>query len=291
MAVRIGSPESTVQAGMPVPGKPGSFYEAGQFAPSIDQLLTSTLAEANDAGLVSTDLPIFDPDGGVSLERINAWNPYDDLEGIHAPPSIPKFSMATLITVDKAYPGLYKTLRITNIIDGSALENQEGANARSIAGEQLITAVTSAQGRMFRSKFIVYDRYYQYISTPIVPEIPGRSKGVSVSFYATLKALGHVMFARLAFDGELELIGKFLNAAEWAKTPNGGKKGHFMSLKNMAGYYLGNEDNTSEVSNYSPADDFADTFAQYLSHRLYLQVKSPNKLKVMDEICKKYRIG
>ena len=291
MAVRIGSPDSPVAAGMPVPGKPGSFYEAGQFAPSIEQLMTNTFSEAQSSGLITTELPIFGDNGDVDINKVNDWNPYDSLNGIHASTTIPKFSMATLITAQKAYPGLFEALKISNIINGDEVESREGENARALVGEQLITANTSSQGRVFRSRLIVYSRYYQYISTPIVAEVPGRTKGISVSMFATLKACGHVLFMKLAFDGELEFIGRYFKASGWSKTPQGGERGHYLTLKNLASFYRKLEQSSSEIAKYAPAEDFADTFAHYLSHRLYLQSKFPEKFEIMDEICKKYRIG
>jgi len=291
MAVRIGSPDSPVAAGMPVPGKPGSFYESGQFAPSIEQLMTTTFSEAKNAGLISTTLPIFGDNGDVDVDKINAWNPYDDLEGVHASTTIPKFSMATLLTAQKAFPGLFKVLHITNIMNGDEIEAREGVNFRAMLGDQLITANTSSQGRVFRSTLYVYSKYYQYISTPIVPEVPGRTKGISVSMFATLKACGHILFLKLAFDGELEFIGRYFKASGWSKTPGEGERGHYLTLKNMASFYRKPLPASSEISKYSPMEDFADTFAHYLSHRVYLQSKFPEKFEVMDEICKKYRIG
>ncbi len=285
-AVRIGTPESPVLPGTPVPGKPGKYYEAGQFAPSIDELATSTFAEANKASLLSTDLPIFDENGEVSEEKVAAWNPKDSLPGVIISSQIDKFSMAVLVSVHNLYPNLFQSAGVSSIQSGDSLEAQEGS--KSVVGQSLITVKTQARNRTFSSTLYIHSRFYQFITTPIVAEIPGRTKGVSVSMFSVLKAIGHILFNKMAHEGELKMIGSFMEASGWSKNSESGNRGSYMGKKNMASFFRDNHPATSEVSRYSPIDDFADTFAHYLTHRSYLSVVAPEKLEVMDSIVEHY---
>lgn len=289
-AIRIGSPESPVLSGMPVPGKPGKYYEKGQFAPSMDELVASTLSEADKAGLISTDLPIFDENGEVSADMVETWNPKETLGSINVSDQISKFSMAVVVSVNNMFPDILNTVGITSILSGNELEQQEGSKA--LIGESLLTVKSVPRQRSFASNLYIYDRFYQFISTPVVAEIPGRTKGISVSMYALLKGIGHVLFNKLSYDGQLEMIGKFLSVSGWVKIPGGeAQRGSFMGRKNMSSFYRKESAPTmSEIARYSPIDDFADTFAHYLVHRSYLGVISPEKLEVMDTIAEYYRM-
>lgn len=283
-AIRIGNPDSPILPGTPVPGKPGKYYEAGQFAPSVDELATSTFVEANKAGLLANDLPIFDDKGAVSEELVHSWNPKESLPGTIISGQVDKFSLASIVSTHRLYPSLLEGVGISSIQNGDSLEAQ---GTKAIAGQALITAVTQARNRNFTATLYIYSRFYQFISTPIVAEIPGRTKGVSVSMFATLKAIGHVLFNKMAHEGQMKLIGNYLEAAGWSKTPDGGTRGSFMGKKNMSSFYHEGKV-TSEVARYSPVDDFADTFAHFLTHRSYLAAVAPEKLAVLDEIIDHY---
>ena len=284
-AIRVGQPGASVAAGAPVPGKPGKFYEAGQFSPNLEELVSSTMSEANDAGLLSGNLPIFGDDGKVDDNMTNAWNPYDDFygRGIIVSGHIPKYSLAVFSSLQDKFPGMLGALDVTGI------ENSEDSNSRAIVGTQLITAVTNTQGRKFKATLVTYPAFHQYISTPVVRSVPGRSAGISVSTYATFKALGHILFAKLAYDGELEIIGKFLTVAGWSKSPKSENiKGNFLGKQNLSSYTRENRETGSEIEKYSFQDDFADTFAQYLTHRNYMQTIAPDKIEIMELISNRY---
>lgn len=286
-AIRIGSPDSPVLPGTPVPGSPGKYYEAGQFAPSLDELATSTFAEADKAGLISSDLPIFDEHGEVDASMIDSWDPKESLPGVNISSQVNKFSMAVVLSVDSMYPRLLDGVGVGSILSGDDLENQTGS--KSVAGDSLLTVSTQAKNRIFSSTLYIYSRFYQFISTPIVAAIPGRTKGISVSMFALLKGLGHILFNKMAHEGELELIGRFMTAGGWSKDPSKGNRGMYMGTKNMSSFFRNPEvTSTSEVSRYSPIEDFADTFAHYLTHRSYLSILSPEKLAVLDDIAEHY---
>jgi hypothetical protein len=62
-----------------------------------------------------------------------------------------------------------------------------------------------------------------------------------------------------------------------------------MGRKNMSTFFREYDAPvTSEIARYSPIDDFADTFAHYLTHRTYLSAIAPEKLKALDQICEDY---
>lgn len=282
--VRVGSPDSPVKQGDVVPGEPGKYYENGQFSPSVDSIITSTFSEAKESGLLSDNLPIM-KDGKVDPAMVEAWNPYRDIPGVSISSAIPKFSMATLMSVHNMFPRMIEGVGITSILDGAELEKQEGGKA--IYGASLVTV----KGNRSRNTFYIHPPYQQYMTIPVVPEIPGRRKGLSVSAFATLKACGHALFNKMTSEGEFELIGRFISAAGWKKDYASGEKGSFLGRKNMGNYYrMDDASVTSEVAKYSPVDDFADTFAQYITHRNYLKTVAPSKADVMEDVFDRYRI-
>lgn len=284
-AIRVGQAGASVAAGSPVPGKPGKYYEAGQFSPNLEQLMSNTISEAGDAGLISTNLPIYNESGEVDKDALDAWNPYDEFynAGIIVSGKIAKNDVAVFSSIVDRFP---KLLSFAGI---SAIETSEDLNSRAIIGTQLITAITNTQGRKFKATLVTYPSFQQYVTIPVVRAVKKRGSGVSVSTYATFKAIGHVIFAKLAYEGQLELLGRFITASGWSKTPKAGyEKGHFLGKKNLGSYVRESKLALAEITKYSPQDDFAETFAQYLTHRNYLAMLAPEKLQVIEDIDKRY---
>lgn len=284
--IRVGQEGSLVKPGDAVPGQMGKVYEAGQFSPSIDELASMTLSEAKHAGLISRELPIFDPETGeIDKDALEAWNPYGHLRryGAYSSVSVPKHSMAVVVSIADTFPKLLEGLNVSNILNGQGTD---------VDGDALVTSTVTAKNNNFRSNLVIYPEFYKYVSIPIVPEIPGVRSGLSVATYATVHALGHVLYSKLVFEHELSLLGTFMSAAGWSRKETPGYQ---------PGSYLGKTNNapwkrdtskvvTSEISRFSPSEDFADTFAQYMFHREYLRIVSPEKLHAMEDIVEQYRL-
>lgn len=283
--LRVGDEGASVQPGDQIPGKQ-SFYEVGQFSPDIDELASMTLSEAKKAGLISRELPIFDPETGeIDEDALEAWNPYGHLRryGAYSSVSVPKHSMAVVVSVADTFPKLLEGLQVRNILNGEGTDVQADA---------LITSTVSSKGDNFRANLIIYPEFYKYVSLPIVAEIPGIRAGLSVATYATAHALGHVLYNKLVFDHELSLMGAFMEAAGWSRREQPGfKSGSYLGKVNESAWKKDpTKVVTSEISRFAPSEDFADTFAQYLFHREYLRIAAPEKMHVMEEIVEKYRL-
>lgn len=281
-AIRVGQPGSPVDRGMPVPGNPGKYYENGQFAPDMDSLLTSVISEADSAGLVSKELPFLANDE-IDDEKLKEWNPYEDYgrKGISVSGSVSKFSMAVIESINSTFPSLLTSFNINSI-----MTTDDMSNSRAIAGRQLITSIVKTQGR-FKATLVVYPEFEQFITVPIVRAIKGRTSGVSVATYAVYKALGHILFSKMSYEGEMKLLGEFLEACGWTKkTSNFTEKGRYISIKSRSSYERTKDKDLalSEVERYSAQDEFADTFAQYMTHRRYMSQKFPEKYEIMSKI-------
>lgn len=286
-AIRIGQPGSPVDQGAPVPGSPGQYYENGQFAPDMDGLLSSVLGESASAGLISTELP-FILDGKIDENLLKTWNPYEDYskKGVMVSGQVSKFSLAVISSTDAMFPGMMKGLGLTSIATA-----EDTTNSRAIAGIQLVTAMTSGQHGRFKATLVVYPAFEQFVTVPLVRSIKGRTSGVSVATYALLKAYGHILFAKMAYEGEMKLIGEFLEVTGWSKTPDNNKiKGHYLTAKSRSSFMKQRNRNTSlaEIENFTPQDDFADTFAQFITHRRYMSIETPDKYEVMTRIMDRY---
>ena len=140
-------------------------------------------------------------------------------------------------------------------------------------------------GRKFKGTLHIYPRFYQYVSLPMLPKIPGRDEGISVAAYAVYHALGHLLFARMSYEGRLDIIGSFLAVAGWTKHPDANaERGHFFDYDNRGAWrYRKGAAFQTEASKYSPADDFAESFALYMSHPGYLSLVFPDKHRIVDK--------
>jgi hypothetical protein len=282
LRIRVGEPESAIQSGDPTPG--GGVYRGGQFAPTMDELSELSLEQAHEAGLVSNLLPIFDDYGRIDKKKIEEWNPNNYLDGAHINSDVPKFSAAVIIDVLSRMPKLLKALKLSYIENGDRFEQ----DSLSIYGETIIMAKYTAN-RGFTGRLVVFPSFYKYVSVPLVGRIPGKDNGLSVAAYAVHHAVGHLMFAKLMFDGKLDYLGSLYSESGWSKHAAG-----------TPGMYINATDDTAvwkrevlhreptEASKYSPMDGFAESFAQYFTNQTYLEVAFPERAKLMSEILNHY---
>lgn len=273
--VRVGDEDSPVMAGEPSPT--GGIYRSGQYAPTIDELSSQTLVRAKEAGLLQS-LPIFDEDGSVNQKKLELWEP--SIRGVHIDSGVPKFASAVLQDVFTGREGLAKELNLARISSGT----REEQNARTIFGEVIVKSVYNAKDG-FTGKLVIYPSFYKYVTIPLVGKFPGRDSGLSVAAYAVFHALGHLKFAQLMSTGNLQKIAEVLGESGWTKNPDKGVRGEYFEYKNPSGWSRrSNSELPSEVSGYSPSDDFAEMFALYLTNKGYFKEAYPERYELMEKM-------
>lgn len=281
--VRVGDPGSPIEPGDISPG--GGVYRAGQFAPTIDELSTLSLLQADEAGLLNKNLPIFE-DGIVDESKLEAWDPNGEIRGLHFGSSVPKYSAAVIIDALQSMGNLLSAMGLKYITAGTREEQEE----ITLAGEVIIASEFSAKNRKFEGRLKVFPSFYKYVSVPLVGMIQDRTSGLSIAHYAVLHSLGHLLFSRLAFDGRLEAMGRYLNSSGWTKyAGDDTHNGSFLSMENKSSWKRSfSYTPQTEASRYSPADDFSEAFALYFTNNEYLELKSTEKYGAIKAALEEY---
>lgn len=281
LRTRIGEPGSAIMPGDPTPG--GGVYRGGQFAPTMDELSSLSLAQANDAGLLSRMLPIYDESGRVSEKALEEWKPA--FGNVHIHSDVPKYSAAVIVDALQGKESMLDSFGM-NLIAAGTREEQD---ALSIYGETVIKSEYVAKNG-FSGRLVVYPSFYKYVASPLVGRIPGRDEGLSVASYAVFHSLGHLLFARLMFDGKLKQISELLDLAGWSKQASDETTSpSYIEYINELVWKRGVSSRyKTEASKFSPMDDFAETFALYFTNQKYLQVAFPSRLELIEDILKEY---
>lgn len=274
--VRVGDVMSPVIPGDPAPG--GGTYRAGQYAPHVDDLAIQTFSSAQDAGILPAGLPIFDDDGNIDKDKLNSWDPNSEGIPIQFSEDIPVYSSAILASSLK-------------MIDDSLLENlsmgvMQAARTPGDFGNFIVSAKVDSENRQFNSFLMVYPDFYKYVDKPMVPKTPKRESGLSVSSFMVFHAVGHVVLSKLTFDGKISDIADFMDSSGWTKSPNDDdEKGVFMGRKSMSAWYRDPSHRfLTELSRYSPLDDFSQAFALYHTSNEYLHKVDEKKYDIISKI-------
>lgn len=281
--LRVGDPDAPIYPGDYSPS--GGVYRQGQFAPSLDELSTLSLTQAADAGLINKNLPIFEGDK-VDEEKLSKWNPNGEIYGLHFEYEIPKYSSAVIIDALQGLDNLVDTIGLKYVVAGDRYTQ----DSLAIAGEIIIAADYSAKGRAFKGTLRVFPSFYKYVAIPLIGSIPGRTSGLSIASYAVFHSIGHLFFARLAYDGRIDLVGDMIEVSGWTKySDDEYVPGSYMKNQNR-GVWRRRYDGRfpTELSRYSPAEDFAETFALYMSNREYLESAYPPRFEYMENTLKEY---
>lgn len=284
--IRIGDPLSPVEAGDYSPL--GKVYRKGQYAPTIDELASESLKQATDNSLINWELPLLNEDGRIDEKKLNTWNPNGDLSsyGATVSPEVPKHSSAIILSSFMDMGDWLSNLGIRHIFGGPETTNQP----KGAFGDIIIQAETNGSNRKFSSSLRVFPHFYKYVGIPIRPAGVNKKTGVSVASYATYHAVGHIVFSKLTYDARLDSIGEFIHAANWQKNADVNvNSGSYMGYKNPSPWrrYEGGSFET-ELSKYSPLDDFAESFAMFYTNPTYLGKVSPGRYKVMQDILKEH---
>lgn len=281
--IRVGDPESPILPGDYSPS--GGVYKQGQFAPSIDELSTLTLTQAGQAGLINKTLPIFEGDK-VSPDKLKKWNPSLEFNNLTFAEKLPKYSSAVIVDALQGYEGLIDALNLRFVMSGDRWTQDN----LSVYGETIIAAEYNSDNSQFRGILRAFPSFYKYVSVPLIGYIPQRTTGLSIASYAVYHALGHLLFARLNHDGRLTELGRFYDISGWTKqdedltTP-----GAFMHIPNDDVWKRPRiSKHATELSRYSPADDFAESFALLMTHRYYLDAVSPERFDLLSDILESY---
>lgn len=281
--IRVGDPDSPVLPGdiNPTNSLP---YRAGQFAPSVDELTHDTLSSAKEAGVLPSDLPIYDESTGeVSAAKVEAWEPEKDLaiHGFQAT-NLPKYSSAILLSSLKNMGKLPENIGLKTI-RGAERTDAQGSGI----GTTIIAAVYDDSGPEFTGGLEVYPDFFKYIYVPLAPRVGREAAGVSVATYATFHAIGHLLFARLANDGKLSGVAAVLGDGVWSKTGIG-VPGSFMGTQTTNVWRRREGDFPTQLSKSTPSDHFAEIFAIRITNPDYLSTVYPEKHDAMSHAILQY---
>lgn len=287
--IRIGQANSLVKVGDPVPNKPGQYYELGQFSPSPQFLSAQKLQESKTAGLLPTTLPIYDDEGNISEQKIDEI----DIGKLLAPYGIYKYNkqipvfaavgfVASLQELDKPFFNYINIEYLEWVADINSQEDQINSAKTLITG----------YGRMSKNfVFTIFQPFFNYLSTPLIPSIKGLSTGLSVSSYSVLKTLGYMAYDKMKII-DLQYFIDFLRKSGWDKYNHIPKDEKLYYYK--AGEELGYNKDTSwyrdsriptasVASTMSPKETFAEAFAFSFFHRMYLESKTPKLAEFMNK--------
>lgn len=279
--VRVGDDLSPVVPGDAAPG--GGTYRSGQYAPTIDDLAIATFSAAKFAGIMPADLPIFDDNGDIDKDKLDAWSPGQEGLAVNFSPDVPNYSSAVVVSSLKQVN--------ENILNGLNLSVLMAPRTPGYFGNYIIAARTSSENRVFSSGIYVYPDFYRFIDKPIIPKTPKRSSGVSISSFMVLHATGHVFLSKLTFNGKIADVAAFLESSGWSKNKksDGLAKASFMQRDSTsAWFYSDNNRFLTELSRYSPLDDFAQAFAIYHTNAEYLQRVDPKKYEIMNKLVSEF---
>jgi len=308
--VRIGEPESLVKPGDPVPGKPGHYYESGQYAPSPERLSAIKLQESIRAGLLPTILQykelreILNDRGEVDVNRLKNLDfaKYFRAMGItDLDPNLPPFAAIGVLAAFLAMtPQMYPFANIRGIgwvanIEGLQMMSQEEqmdklSEATSVYKRNAITGYLKRQDKAYN--FMVLQPYFVYMSVPILPAIPNVSSGLSVATLSSAKTVG-AMVGKQVQRRNKELWTDFVRAAGWKRKADllASEAGEYFP----AGWEIGAPRKTSWVRNVkvptlsanfvlSPIESFSEAYAFYWFHRQYMKTVNPQVSEQMDKI-------
>lgn len=276
--IRVGDVLSPVVAGDPAPG--GGIYRAGQYSPHVDDLAISTFSSAKNAGILPAGLPIFDVDGNVDKEKLDAWNPRQENLSVTFAEDIPNYSSAVVVSSLKQVDDAFLSTLNMGVMQAPRTPGE--------FGNFIVSVKTSSENRRFSSMMFVYPDFYRFIDKPMIPKTPKRESGISVSSFMTFHAVGHIALAKTLFNGKISDVATFFDSSGWGKVKDSiHTKASFMDRNSTSAWY---KDSThkflSELSRYSPLDDFAQAFAFYYTHNEYLQKTAPEKYEIIDKIVK-----
>lgn len=284
--VRVGEPESPVLPGDINPHN-ALPYRNGQFAPSLEELSMDAMMAADDAGLLPSNLPIYDASGKVDAGLLKAWEPERHLSdaGFEVDPTLPKYASALILSAQQKLGGMLKGLGLASIRGAQRDESVGGI------GTIIIAAKHTSRNRKFVGSLEVYPDFFRFLTIPLAPRISNSATGISVATYAVFHSIGHLIFARLVSDGRLSQVGDVLGKDTWSKRMNtdGYVYGGFLGTQTTRSWRRAAfERFVSELSKNSPGDDFAESFALYVTNPDYLRVAFEGKYEAMKDIVGNY---
>lgn len=274
--IRVGDVFSPVSVGDPAPG--GGIYRSGQYAPKVEDLAMQTFAGAHDSGIVFSGIDVFDESGNIDLKKVEDWSPRSENIPVTFTENVPSYSSIVIASAIKSMPdGLAGALNMS--VDMAPRYNGE-------FGGFVVATKTAMVNRKFYSTLYVYPDFYKFIDKPLVPKNPKNKNGVSIATFMTYHAFGHALFSKLASEGNLSKISVFMDSSGWTKKPDSNHlKSSYMGRKSTSAWYRESSHVfVSELSRYSPMDDFAQAFAYYLLNPYYLQKIEPEKYDILNKI-------
>lgn len=284
--LRVGDPGSPIRVGDLNPNT-SMPYRAGQFSPSLDELTQDILMAADKANVLPSDLPVYDDAGNLDLDKLEAWEPAKSLITMDLEPDsdVPKYVAALILAALNQFRHMPRRMGLKSIVAAPRTEMRAG-----LFGDVIVAARFTGKGSMFTSAIEVYPDFYKFVDVPLAPKIPGRASGISVASYAILHAFGHIVFANLAYTGKMDEIAPVLRKGVWSREKTiTNRRGEFFNTPvSDTWYYSTQKDFPTELSQASPSDDFAETFALYVANPAYLEAVYPDKYAAIEEIVEAY---
>jgi hypothetical protein len=286
---RVGYRDALVETGDPVPLKPGSFYEYGQYAPEEGTLSYLRLLESSEIGLFNDkDLDIYDSSGELSETKLRML----DIQGliknelnipvVHE--KLPRFAAINFYAVVKKFSAYLRLHNIDSLLWVNFSEMLSLPNRKAY-----ITGMSYEDGKF---NFIIYQPYYIYITVPFVNKVPVLQEGISLASFSTSKTFSKIIYFNL-LNKFPEKISEFLKDFGWRKEgslseeekvnyiPAGEKFG-----LNISNSWMHSKDMPiiSVTSTISPEEFFTDALTYYYFHRNYLQSVSNDLFSSLEEM-------
>ncbi|MEM3368521.1 MAG: hypothetical protein QXP88_00280 [Thermoproteota archaeon] len=286
---RVGYKDALVETGDPVPLKPGSFYEYGQYAPEEGTLSYLRLLESNEIGLFNDkNLDIYDSSGEISETKIRMLDIKslinNDLNIPVVHEKLPRFAAINFYAVVKKFSAYLRIHNIESVLWVNFSEMLFLPNRKSY-----ITGMSYDSGKF---NYIIYQPYYIYITVPFVNKVPLLQEGISLASFSTAKTFSKIIYFNL-LNKFPEKIAELLKEFGWKKenTLTEEEKEDYIHAGEKFGLNINNSWMHSKdmpiisvTSTISPEEFFTDALTYYYFHRNYLQSVSNELFKSLENL-------
>lgn len=308
---RVGDPNALIKPGDPVPGKPGSYYEVGQFSPSIETLSVMKLLEAQTAGVLPSKYDVYNDAGQVDQNKLKKINFVEEAQNDYGiqlpggtPPGVSLMVLATLDILPKAalrYPRVEQIVFDINTAQVMQTEMEaqrsQGTLDPQQQGEGSAAISTALTGFDFKLKpyttvLHIYQPFYTYLSVPLIPAVANLTSGLSVASYSLLNTVAKAIYNRLLLGHE-SLAYRFLELTGWQEEdhiqdldrPHFKRGGEEIGVTRVTQWYRDTrKPSVSQLSTVSPLEAFAEGYIHYYLHRKFMNHVAPDLIDFYQEL-------
>lgn len=304
-SVRVGEPGALVKPGDPIPGQIGRYYEAGQYAPSVEHLTSIKLQEMNQAGLLPrTGLDIYDENGNISEAKIKDLDIKKELKkyNIHSySDTLPHFAFvglaSVLYNIDEdavRYIDISRVEWVGDVNLGnhnmSLMDQAEQFSDVVTTTDRNLISAYARQGTNFH--LVLFQPFFVYLSVPIVPAIKNVSSGLNLASVSVLKTIGYMIYEKIKLVDKAKYV-ELLNSMGWKQKNSipANEQARFVLAGSEIGMPRGKSwyrdmsfNPVSTSATLSPKECFSELFLYYYVHRMYLNAKQPSYVSFMNEL-------